>query len=141
VSELTVKNKLVKLLQEDQFVSSQSDVPNPKRRSDTSAKRQENVANKLFNEFDVEREMSDSRDTIDSGKSDSESVFTDAFYHYIMQKRCLLGCEGLLYPYGYKLNLLVTSLSLPEGVYEDFIIHLCNNNSLFSCIYSVKGSM
>jgi hypothetical protein len=141
VSELTVKNKLVKLLQEDQFVSSQSDVPNPKRRSNTSAKRQENVANKLFNEFDVEREMSDSRDTIDSGKSDSESVFTDAFYYYIMQKRCLLGCEGLLYPYGYKLNLLVTSLSLPEGVYEDFIIHLCNNNSLFSCIYSVKGSM
>ncbi len=141
MNALPVKNKLVKLLRQDKYIASQSDETsgNSNRSKETGQ-----GLSAQENPMDIESEVSDggvyaSSDSRD-GAGDSEVVFTDAFYHYILQKRCLIGCTGLLYPKGYKLNLLFTSLDLPVGVYEDFLVHLYNNHSLFSCIYSVKGS-
>lgn len=140
VNELTVKNKLVKLFHKDQYISSQSDVTNSKREQSTHLKTgglsSQEIMDDIQVNFDGKTSDYESGDNNDS----VAPLYTDAFYHYLLQKRCLLGCEGLLYPDGYSFNLLFTSLRLPVGVYEDFIVHLCNNHSLFSCIYRVKGS-
>ena len=137
IEALSVKNKLVKLSRQDTYIASKSDQIANRGKDDQGLSTQENS-------LDIESEESSSAQynrsddpSIDRG---NEVIFTDAFYHYILQKRCLIGCNGVLYPKGFKLNLLIASLDLPVGMFEDFLIHLYNNHSLFSCIFSVKGS-
>ena len=69
-------------------------------------------------------------------------VYSAGFYAYIDQRRTVLGCKPLLYPDG-QLSIPIlcnTTLKLQESVMEDFIVFLCNNHSVFNCIYSCDGA-
>ncbi len=117
---LPIRNKLNQLAIEDQFVATLFD--------SMSTKNMRKVSKKL------------GQSTTNAANGATVALYDEAFYQYLLQRRCLLGCSGLLYPGGLKLNLLVTSYHLREGMYEDFILFLCNNHSLLSCIYRVGGS-
>ena len=123
---LPIRNKLNQLAIDDQFISTLFDsvsVKNTRKMSKKLSKNQ-NHANS---------------DTSESVTGDL-TMYDEAFYQYLLQQRCLIGCSGILYPEGYNLNLFIKSYQLREGMAEDFIVFLCNNHSLLSCIYRVRGS-
>ncbi len=124
---LPVRNKLNQLATDDRYVASLVDSVSVKNK------------NKISKELSFNRNQTQT-DIGGSAVSGDLALYDEAFYQYLLQKRCLIGCAGILYPDGYKLNLLIHSYHLREGVVEDFILFLCNNHSLLSCIYRVRGS-
>ena len=121
---LPVRNKLNQLAIDERFVASLVDSVSVKNMRKISK-------DPSFHQNKTQTGISGSGDL---------TLYDDAFYQYLLQKRCLIGCAGILYPAGFKLNLLIQSYHLREGVVEDFILFLCNNHSLLSCIYRVRGS-
>ena len=121
---LPVRNKLNQLATDDRYVASLFD----------------SVSMKNIKKLSTRNEISFNEN---QGKTDSSrfaAIYDEAFYQYLLQKRCLIGCNGILYPDGFRLNLIIKSYHLREGVVEDFILFICNNHSLLSCIYRVGGS-
>lgn len=67
--------------------------------------------------------------------------YSDVFHAYLVQHRCIIGCEPLLFPEGVSISLWGRRLLvLPAGRAEDFILYLSNNEAFFGCIFSAKGS-
>ncbi len=66
--------------------------------------------------------------------------YSEVFYAYISAKCTLFNSAPILYAEGLKFRLFNEQYELPVGMFEDFVIFLCNNHPLFSCIYACKGS-
>ncbi len=64
-----------------------------------------------------------------------------AYHHYLQQKRTLLSCAPVIYPQGLRIGFLgCTLMHFEPGLYEDFILHLFNNNQLLGCMLGLRGS-
>jgi len=66
--------------------------------------------------------------------------YSEVFYAYISAKCTLFNSAPILHEEGLKFRLFNEQYELPVGMVEDFVIFLCNNHPLFSCIYACKGS-
>ena len=64
--------------------------------------------------------------------------YSAGFYAYIDQRRTYLGCQPVLYPDGQ--TMCGTRWQSQKSVLEDLIIFLCNNHSVFNCVYSCEGA-
>ncbi len=71
-----------------------------------------------------------------------EDKYSKGYREYVHQRRTLLGCSPFLYPHGYAVQIPCTSIQmrLPPGRFEDILLFLCHNHSLFSCFYFMDGS-
>ncbi len=69
---------------------------------------------------------------------EASNSYSYSFYRYLLQKRCIQGCTGVLYPAAFALDSkwLNISIQLPPGRIEDMLVHLCSSHRVFSCIYS-----
>ncbi len=65
--------------------------------------------------------------------------YTPYFYNYLFHQRCFLGCKPMYYPNGMPLHLGFTTILLPPGLLEDFVLFLCNHNTFFNCLFTIKG--
>ncbi len=64
--------------------------------------------------------------------------YSAEFYAYIDQRRTYLGCQPVLYPDGQM--MCGTMWQSQKSVLEDLIVFLCNNHSVFNCVYSCEGA-
>ena len=69
-------------------------------------------------------------------KTSKNKVYDDEFYSHILSKRCFFGCEAIVLPNGIDLYFF----KVKPGIAEDYLLYICNNHSVLSCIYGVKGS-
>ncbi len=67
--------------------------------------------------------------------------YSKSYHKYLQQERTLLNCAPIIYPEGFKLSIpMLFTIQLPPGMYEDFVIHLCNNHTLIGSFWACKGS-
>ncbi len=94
--------------------------------------------------------------------------YVPLYHKYLLQKRTLIGCADLLYPHEYSLTSSCINIKLPAGIkahshslthsltclltylllsmysltgrFEDLLLYILANNSLFSCMYSPQNS-
>ena len=67
--------------------------------------------------------------------------YSKSYHKYLQQERTLLNCAPIIYPEGFKLSIpMLYTIQLPPGMYEDFVIHLCNNHTLIGSFWACKGS-
>lgn len=69
----------------------------------------------------------------------SQRTYPDVMYKYIRQRRTLLGCQSLLYPNGYNQRIGCFHYHAPKSKIEDLLVYICNNHTVFSCLYSAEG--
>jgi hypothetical protein len=74
------------------------------------------------------------------GVHESTYHYSDLFYSYIQQgRRCYFGCDGLIFPKGLRLGVWRFRFTLTPGIFEDYLVYVCNNHTIISCVYSIKG--
>ena len=71
--------------------------------------------------------------------SSTSDRYSPAFREYLSQRRCLLGCEAVLYPTGFSWQSPLLTIALPPGRFEDFLLYLCSHHPLLACFYSIEG--
>ena len=59
-------------------------------------------------------------------------------HRVLLAKKCYLRCGAVVYPLGCAVPRL--GLVLRPGLAEDFVLHLCNNHTILSCVLGAKGS-
>ena len=69
---------------------------------------------------------------------DTKVYRSERYISYCNQRRYLLGCEPILYPAGYELNLWFTRVVMPPGYMENLMLYLCSNHQFFNCIYYIE---
>ncbi len=83
-------------------------------------------------------EKENERITRISSVNDTKVYRSGRYISYCNQRRYLLGCEPILYPAGYELNLWFTRVVMPPGYMENLMLYLCNNHQFFNCIYYIE---
>lgn len=71
----------------------------------------------------------------DNGK---HILYLPEYHRYLLQRRCLLGCSGVIYEHGYTVPLF--GYVLPPGRIEDFILYLGNNHTILGCVFACPQS-
>ena len=66
--------------------------------------------------------------------------FTPAYFRYLHNKRTLLMADPYLYPHGIESRVCCTDVMIPMGIIEDYILFMCNNHQIFSCIFGINDS-
>ena len=68
----------------------------------------------------------------------ADHSYSYSFYRYLLQRRCIQGCAGVIYPDAYcmDIKLFNINIKLPPGRFEDILVHLCSSHRVLSCVYS-----
>ena len=149
IDKSNIGKKRVKVLELSAF---ESDVYNMSSRQPVAETEEGKVEVKCSRMHELIQSGTDLRDLLHVQQS-SENVsdrklqrlekkgikYTTYFYHYLFRERTLLGCKPIYYPEGMRINLGFTTVVLPQGLVEDFVLFTCNHNTFFNCLFTIKG--
>ena len=142
IDKSEIAKKLVKELEMSAFESAVYNSPNqlPIVETETKVEAKCSRMNQLIEENIQFRNSLSETDSWKLKRQQSEGEkYTPYFHNCLFHQRCLLGCKPIFYPDGMPLPLGCATISLPPGLLEDFMLFLCNNNTFFNCLFTIKG--